>query len=88
MVGAFPIACNIAPTIGCFDFHSVVSVIRSCEEISLDWKIMQNAQNIVRSEVVETTFNLLSDAEKRSSLSVCKIESHSSLDANGRAIPG
>jgi len=49
---------------------------------------MQNAQNIVRSEVVETTFNLLSDAEKRSSLSVCKIESHSSLDANGRAIPG
>lgn len=49
---------------------------------------MLNSQNIVRSEVTETTFNLLSDVEKRNSLSVRKIESQSALDANGRAIPG
>jgi hypothetical protein len=49
---------------------------------------MLGSQNIVRSEVTETTFNLLSDAEKRTSLSVCRIESHSALDANGRAVPG
>lgn len=49
---------------------------------------MQNSQNLVRSEVVETTFNLYSDAEKKASLSVVKIQAHSSLDMNGRAIPG
>lgn len=49
---------------------------------------MQSSQNLVRSEVVETTFNLYSDAEKKASLSVVKIQAHSSLDVNGRAIPG
>lgn len=49
---------------------------------------MQSSQNIIRSEVTEATFNLMSDAEKQGSLSVIKIQTQSALDANGRAIPG
>ena len=79
-------------------FHNLIAA--HCSQYPLSWRAtnialwfdligtMQNSQNLVRSEVVETTFNLYSDAEKKASLSVCKIQVHSSLDMNGRAIPG
>ena len=49
---------------------------------------MSTTDQIIRSEAVETTFNIYTDYEKLKLLSVVRVEQSLALDADGKAIPG